>query len=411
MSPGRVAMNPTNSSSAQAKVIASLCVLVLGCIFAAGLWPFHISRNAVRWLQGENGLRFDGHGATVSASAFRLSRAPNDTGFSLELCLTPARTIGSGTFLAFDSSPDPRSPFKLSQFGDGLAVQRYTIDEQGKVHQFWFKVAHVFEAHQRVFVTIASNQNGTTLYLNDTLAGTSPDPGITSRELTSRLVVGNSTFDDSWSGEIAGLAIYSQELSPAQVSNHFQRWTSNQSLSVEGESLIALYRFNERAGSTVHNQIDSATDLTIPARYFVLHHDFLRQDLYPQSPGTWKRWSSWADLGVNIGGFVPVGFVFFAYLSSVKRIRGASLVVVLIGLFLSLTIEVSQWFLPNRDSGMGDLLTNTTGTALGVLLYQWPPLRALWTTVLEYFTSTAPATPRILRNLSTKEDERLTLSK
>lgn len=168
------------------------------------------------------------------------------------------------------------------------------------------------------------------------------------------------------------------------MNSHCQRWMSNQNLESSGESLLALYRFDERQGSKVHNRIDPATDLVMPDRYFVLHKTFLTQDLYPQRLGTWKHWSPWANLGINVGGFVPVGFVFYAYFSPEKRSLRAALVVVLIGSLLSLLIEVLQWFLPNRNSGMADLFTNTSGTVIGVLLYRWPPVRALLTRTMEY---------------------------
>ena len=136
-------MNAKHPARARNLLISALCWLVLACILTAGLWPFHIERNGVSWLRDQNGLRFEGHGAAVSAGEFVTSRAPNDTGFSMELALTPAETVGKGTFLAFDSSPDPRSPFKLSQFGTGLAVQRYEVDDHGRIHQLWLRVPDI----------------------------------------------------------------------------------------------------------------------------------------------------------------------------------------------------------------------------------------------------------------------------
>src|SRR5579863_2978873 len=180
-------MNHFRNTGAQVKIVSAAVLLVLGCILTAGLWPFHIERNGVSWRKDGDGLLFLSHGAAVSRGAFTPSRAPGGTGFSLELSLTPAETVGKGTFLAFDSSPDPRSPFKLSQFGTSLAVQRYWIGsedgELSKVHRYWFKVSRVFRKDQQVFVTITSNRDGTSLYLNGGLAGTSPDPGIADREL------------------------------------------------------------------------------------------------------------------------------------------------------------------------------------------------------------------------------------
>jgi glycopeptide antibiotics resistance protein len=74
---------------------------------------------------------------------------------------------------------------------------------------------------------------------------------------------------------------------------------------------------------------------------------------------------------VNIGGFVPLGFFLYAYLSLSERNKLPALVTILFGCLLSLTVEIAQAYIPTRDSGMTDVITNTTGTALGVVLFRF----------------------------------------
>ena len=407
-------MNNISTNTAYAKLTTILCLLVLACIFVAGLWPFHAPQNAVEWLQQGSGLNFNRHGSIVSTAAFRTSRSQEEFGHSLEIRLRPARTRG-GAILAFDSSPEPRSPFVLRQYGTSVALQRYLVDGQGRVTQPWFKVDHVFKAGEPVFLTITSNQDQVALYKNGVLAGTSSAPGIVSHELSGRLVLANSTIDDSWTGQISGLAIYDCELTPAEVSQHYQSWIYANGPTLAGErSPVGLYRFDERSGETVHNLVDSSTNLTIPSRYFVLHPAFLRSTWaqYSATRKIWRRWGFWQDLGVNIFGFVPVGVVFIAYLSSVKRVARPALTVILFGFCLSFTIEALQRLLPNRDSGMTDLFTNTAGTALGVLLYQSSTGQGLWMKAIHFLADLSPV--RVQEKLEERpappQEEKLTLS-
>ena len=146
---------------------------------------------------------------------------------------------------------------------------------------------------------------------------------------------------------------------------------------IKNEGPIALYIFNEGWGTTVHNQMNSENDLRIPEHFFVLHAPFLETPWDEFQPS----WSYWKNVMINIGGFVPLGFFFCAYFVSVRRFNRAALATIVLGGLVSLTIEVLQAFLPTRDSGMTDIITNTLGTGIGAMLCNCESVQALLVTV------------------------------
>jgi glycopeptide antibiotics resistance protein len=74
------------------------------------------------------------------------------------------------------------------------------------------------------------------------------------------------------------------------------------------------------------------------------------------------------DLLLNIAGFVPVGFLVCAYLGVTGSGKHAIVYAILVGGILSFVIEVLQFYIPSRGSGITDIVTNTLGAALGALL-------------------------------------------
>lgn len=367
-----------------AKTVRALCILVVAGILVAGLWPFHAPRNDVSWLGNGNGLLFGSHGTALSSGAFRRIRSHDDGLCSLEIWLEPSLMGSESTILAFDSSADRSLPFSLRQYGTSIAVQRYMVDEQGIVRRPWLKVDGVFREKKPVFVSITSGKGGTAVYVDGVPVGLSANLGLTSTDMTGQLVIANSTVDDSWSGQVRGLAIYDRDLTPGQVTKHFESWTATQEPALDGEGAqVALYLFNEHRGNVAHNitRVDPATDLRVPERYFVLHPAFLHStwSQYQAARNAWAGWGNWQDIGINIAGFIPVGFLFSAYFASVKRIGRPGLVVVVLGFCLSFAIEALQVLLPTRDSSMTDIITNTVGSALGVLLYRSSTMQVLLT--------------------------------
>ena len=81
-----------------------------------------------------------------------------------------------------------------------------------------------------------------------------------------------------------------------------------------------------------------------------------------------------ADAALNVLLFAPLGLLFAASGKRVLQALGA-------GLLLSSSIELAQLFIPGRYSSLGDIFSNTSGAALGALLWSthkhWLPGGAL----------------------------------
>jgi hypothetical protein len=254
-------------------------------------------------------------------------------------------------------------PFALRQFRGGLVLESHS---QGKKAEMY--VGDILTTQKPVLVTITSGEAGTAIYVDGTLVKRAQYFAFSSRQLTGQFVVGGAPATAyNWSGQARGLAFYDRELAVTDVSQSFVAWTNGgQQNSAKGEGVVARYLFDEGKGNVVHNQVDSATDLLIPEHFFVLHERFLERPWDEFRPG----WSYWKNVAINVVGFIPLGFFFYACFSQVHRFENSAAFTIALGFAVSLTIELLQAFLPTRDSGMTDLVTNTLGTAIGVMVFR-----------------------------------------
>jgi hypothetical protein len=350
-------------------LIGAICICVLVVILIAGLWPFRPQHNDVDWLQGENGLRFGHRGIVVSTNPL-LGDLPGGP-CSLEIYLRPARASGSGTIVALDDNPDPKYVFALRQFDASLAVQRPALDARGSLVRQWWRTGGVFEKGRSVVLTFTSVHGRTTLYVNGVPASVSSVFGLSGADLTGKIILGNSALQDSWHGDILGLAVYPVALSPSEVEEHARRWLRGEAPAANSDQpSSALYKFDEHSGNVVRNRGAVENSLLIRPRYFVPHPAFL-EPVWKPFRSRWDGWmtpSYWSDMGVNIAGFIPFGFFFALWFSLTPGIARPRLTALLLGFTISLIIESLQYFLPTRDSSMTDLLNNTIGNALGVAL-------------------------------------------
>jgi hypothetical protein len=350
---------------------------ILCGILAAGLWPFHAPQNDVTWLAGERGLHFGDHGTILSSGMFRLAREAREPNRSLEIWLTPGSVWKNpSTLLAF-YTPQETEGFSLHQSYDALTWVSDVPIQPRQIRRARLLVDNVFHQGRSVFITIASGPQRTAVWVDGSLAQTtSPFP----LAFSGSLVIANSPVtNDSWSGDLRGLAIYNSELTQQQILSHFKQWTTiGRPQLTENDHAVALYLFDEGHGSIVHNEAGSGVNLDIPQHYMVLNEKLLEP--------FWKEFSwdhsYWSAVLVNVAGFVPLGFFFCAYFASMRPGKRIALATIALGMAVSLMIETLQGFLPTRDSGTTDIITNTLGTCLGVALFLTTPARVLLARVL-----------------------------
>lgn len=348
----------------QPSLLAIVCVAVLCTILTLGLWPFHAPANQVSWLDHRNGLRFGRYGTVFSAGSFLIALPQKQPGASLEIWLQPRRIWDSATFLAF-YTPENLFQFSLYQSQTGLLLRTAGAPHRSVASLY---VGDVFRKPQPVFITICSAERGVWIYVNGAPAAANPRFPLSAQAFGGRLVLGDSPGqNDSWSGLLRGLAIYQRPLTAPEVALNYAAWKQNGRPEINRNSRnVALYLFDERAGNMVHDKAGSGIDLWIPPKYQVAQKIFLEP--------FWNEFSFsrdyWSAALKNVVGFIPLGFVFYVFL--LTRIpRRALLVTVAWGTAVSFTIEVLQAFLPTRESGTTDLITNTLGAWMGAVLYRF----------------------------------------
>jgi VanZ family protein len=357
------------------KLLAILCGIAVMAMLFATLWPFNpFPRNRVSWLPDTNGIRFGGPGLVLSKTPLRADGAESGNSCSLELLLRPASIDVSTTILSF-YSPDNPQQFAVRQWTDSLLVTRDLVIAENKMKRTKFDVDHVFQPAKRALLTITSGPNGTVVYSNGSHAQTFSRFTIPKNVLSGQIIVGTSSVDyQPWPGEISGLAIYSKELTAAEVARHYASWIGEREIApADFDGTIARYAFTERSGNEIYDAVRSAPSLDIPD-YFRVPHKVLLKSAVKEFEASRKYVM---DVLMNIAGFVPLGFIFCAYFLLTRTRGQAILYATLVGGILSVLIEVLQAYIPQRVSGTTDIITNTLGALLGAILARPNMVRAV----------------------------------
>lgn len=337
----------------------------------ATLWPFNpIPRNGVTWLEETAGIKFEGAGLVTSNESIRLPETNGKESYTLELLLRPASTRSVYTILAFDT-PDPPKQLLVRQWKDSLLVTHDSSIESDRTQTIKFDVDHVFQTGRLVYVAISAGPYGTNVFIDGQFAKSFPRFSISKGDLSGKIILGTSPVTyQPWSGELRGLSIYSKELTPADAFRHYKEWMDPHG-HPDFQYAIARYAFAEGEGREVRNEVVSGPNLEIPWTFAIPHKGMLRSTAKEFK----ANWMYATDVLMNVAGFVPLGLIGCAYSSWVRRRWKAILFTTVACGILSLTIEVLQYYIPRRGSGMTDVVTNTFGAAIGALLLQIGPVR------------------------------------
>jgi glycopeptide antibiotics resistance protein len=107
---------------------------------------------------------------------------------------------------------------------------------------------------------------------------------------------------------------------------------------------------------------------------FPFRFDFQSRLLGNSSPfflGSGMKTSGFSDAFLNVLLFIPLGFGFAEKLRERRMSRTATFFSVWVtGAMFSYAIEIAQIYIPMRDSGWEDVITNSTGAIVGFLLYE-----------------------------------------
>ena len=367
-------MAPTENKGKTA--LSIMCLLITFGILIAGLWPFDFNPvNKVEWLQDMNGIRFYGQGIVKYSEPGDFLKVFSDSGeISIEFRVRPEQDNSqylASIFALLDSRGEVT--VLCGQWKSHLVIRSFNEAKKGRARYYEWGLDNIFQRNEVRLLTISSGPRGTDLYLdgvrkhhysgNLLLTDLQRSPGT--------LILGNTPTGESyWTGSFLGMAIYDRTLNSSEVLDHFHGWQKRgQPVTSGGKGPIALYLFDEHGGQQIRNHSVDERHLLMPQTFQPLHRTILGAPEKDQ----WFSRANLMDIAINVLGFAPFGFFLTAWLRFSKNISApiAHWIAILLGFCISLSIELTQAYLPMRDSSLLDVISNTLGTLAGIMLFRY----------------------------------------
>jgi hypothetical protein len=379
----------------------------------------------VAWLQDKNGVYFSGQSMILSPVPLNDPQQSllNKKSITIEIMIHPTEESPNyiNRILSVYDGEDSEITF-LGQWKKHLIIQSRIKRPVGNILYSEIGTDDALGKDQDYLLSITSGTEGTAIYINGQLVQTYPHHRLLGNMTSKKIgfILGNSPVGkNSWEGRIMGLAIYNRTFTAEQIVKHYQLYLENnfstlpekegsigvvekphvlglfknvqmqgaqkteprgvygytlsgavssatQQMSVFQQPCIGLYLFNEKQGTVVRDYSNLNNHLTIPA----LFRPVKKIILDPPWHDFRCDWSFVQDTIINLLGFVPLGFFFTAFLLKVSNWKKKIIYICVAatGFAISLAIELSQIYLPSRYSQPEDVICNSVGTVLGIIV-------------------------------------------
>ena len=356
------------------KYLGGICLIILVIILIVGLWPFNFfPKNKVVWLQDKNGVYFSGQGMILSPDPLNDPQQLllNKKSITIEILIHPTEEPQNGIkrILSIYDGEGSEITF-LGQWKKHLIIQSKIKRPVGKISHSEIGADDALGKDRDYLLSITSGSEGTAIYINGQPAQSYPRHHLLGSINSKKIgfILGNSPVGkNSWNGRITRLAIYNRTFPAEQVFKHYQSYLENNfTTHPEKEGCIGLYLFNEKQGAVIKDYSNLNNHLTIPVLFRPVKKIILDP---PWHDFCWNK-SFVQDTIINLLRFVPLGFFFTAFLLKASEWKKKIIYIGVdaTGFAISLTIELSQIYLLSRYSQLGDVICNSVGTVLGILI-------------------------------------------
>jgi VanZ family protein len=354
-----------------------LCGAIFIALLLAGLWPFDFfPKNNVQWLPDQEVLRFGRYGIARSSKPIEVPgatldfRKPVQFEFKVRPGDEPGNSISRILSICGD---DSRELFFAGQWKNDFILRLSAGDDSPSGAYRETGMDNLLRKNRSVNLSVRMDESGLSVFADGEFVKYQAGYSLSRFSGLRRRVVfllGNSPAGDSpWEGDFHGfsirqdLALQREHVSPdRRVADPWTRVGGN------GTVVTGLDPSGKTPGMVFRIGSEPGFDMFIPATFRPLK----RTMLFPPWKETRFNRSFMWDVAVNVIGFIPFGFCFYALLWTTREGKNGSTAfrIVLLSAGISLAIELLQAYLPSRDSSLTDVVSNTLGSYVGVSLFR-----------------------------------------